>query len=29
MTDTPVFQGHHVIEQVAYARSELLQALSE
>ncbi|WP_435815102.1 XVIPCD domain-containing protein [Xanthomonas campestris pv. incanae] len=29
MADTPVFQGHHVIEQVAYARSELLQALSE
>ncbi|WP_434801679.1 XVIPCD domain-containing protein [Xanthomonas hortorum] len=29
MADTPVFQGHHVIEQVAYARSELLQVLSE
>lgn len=29
MTDTPVFQGHHVIEQGAYARSPLLQALSE
>jgi hypothetical protein len=29
MTDTPVFQGHHVIEQGAYARSRLLQALSE
>jgi hypothetical protein len=29
MTDTPVFQGHHVIEQGAYAKSELLQALSE
>lgn len=29
MTDTPVFQGHHVIEQGAYARSRLLQALSQ
>ncbi|CAD0299582.1 XVIPCD domain-containing protein [Xanthomonas hortorum] len=29
MADTPVFQGHHVIEQGAYRRSELLQALSE
>lgn len=29
MSDTPVFQGHHVIEQAAYSRSELLQALSE
>ncbi len=29
MSDTPVFQGHHVIEQGAYARSPLLQALSE
>lgn len=29
MADTPVFQGHHVIEQAAYARSELLQVLSE
>ncbi len=29
MSDTPVFQGHHVIEQAAYGRSELLQVLSE
>jgi hypothetical protein len=29
MADTPVFQGHHLIEQAAFARSELLQALSE
>ena len=28
MTDTPVFQGHHVIEQDAYAQSRLLRALS-
>ncbi|MEQ1512807.1 MAG: XVIPCD domain-containing protein [Lysobacteraceae bacterium] len=29
MADTPVFQGHHVIEQEAYAQSRLLKALSE
>lgn len=29
MADTPAFQGHHVIEQAAYARSPLLRALSE
>jgi hypothetical protein len=29
MTETPAFQGHHVIEQGAHARSPLLQALSE
>lgn len=28
MPDTPVFQSHHVIEQAAYERSRLLQALS-
>lgn len=28
MAETPVFQGHHVIEQEAYARSRLLQELS-
>ena len=29
MTDTPVFQGHHVIEQGAYGRSDLLRALTQ
>ncbi|WOB26943.1 hypothetical protein NYR95_02860 [Xanthomonas dyei] len=29
MADTPVFQGHHVIEQAAYGRSKLLNTLSE
>lgn len=29
MTEKPVFQGHHVIEQAAYERSELLKALRE
>lgn len=28
MAETPVFQGHHVIEQEAFARSRLLQELS-
>ena len=28
MADTPVFQGHHVIEQDAFTRSRLLQELS-
>lgn len=29
MADTPVFQGHHVIEQQAFRDSKLLQALSK
>jgi hypothetical protein len=28
MADTPVFQGHHVIEQAAFSESRLLQSLS-
>jgi hypothetical protein len=28
MADVPVFQGHHVIEQAAFAQSRLLQSLS-
>ncbi len=28
MSGTPVFQGHHVIEQIAHERSELLRVLS-
>jgi A nuclease family of the HNH/ENDO VII superfamily with conserved AHH len=29
MSDTPVFQGHHVIEQDAYKQSRLLRELSK